>query len=142
MKKEKKIFSIRKFTMGVGSVVIGSAMFLGFEAHEAYADEIPSEQNQLYSIHNENSTEENDVTPELPEQPEQTEQTELPEQPEQTEQTEEPCDTPEQTEQTEQTEETELPETGKDTKPSMISGGIFAIFGSLAILFNLRRKEQ
>lgn len=127
MKKEKKIFSIRKFTMGVGSVVIGSAMFLGFEAHEAYADEIPSEQNQLYSIHNENSTEENDVTPE------QTEQTELPEQPEQTEQTEEPCDTPEQT---------ELPETGKDTKPSMISGGIFAIFGSLAILFNLRRKEQ
>ncbi|HCT1458071.1 TPA: YSIRK-type signal peptide-containing protein, partial [Staphylococcus aureus] len=53
MKKEKKIFSIRKFTMGVGSVVIGSAMFLGFEAHEAYADEIPSEQNQLYSIHNE-----------------------------------------------------------------------------------------
>ncbi|WP_368737180.1 hypothetical protein [Staphylococcus haemolyticus] len=24
----------------------------------------------------------------------------------------------------------------------MISGGIFAIFGSLAILFNLRRKEQ
>ncbi|WP_398572471.1 LPXTG cell wall anchor domain-containing protein, partial [Staphylococcus aureus] len=53
-----------------------------------------------------------------------------------TEQTEEPCDTPEQTEQT------ELPETGKDTKPSMISGGIFAIFGSLAILFNLRRKEQ
>ncbi len=127
MKKEKKIFSIRKFTMGVGSVVIGSAMFLGFEAHEAYADEIPSEQNQLYSIHNENSTEENDVTPEQPEQ------TELPEQPEQTEQTEEPCDTPEQT---------ELPETGKDTKPSMISGGIFAIFGSLAILFNLRRKEQ
>ncbi|HHW7539902.1 TPA: YSIRK-type signal peptide-containing protein, partial [Staphylococcus aureus] len=114
MKKEKKIFSIRKFTMGVGSVVIGSAMFLGFEAHEAYADEIPSEQNQLYSIHNENSIEENDVTPEQPEQteqteepcdtPEQTEQTELPEQPEQpeqTEQTEEPCDTPEQTEQTE-----------------------------------------
>ncbi|HHW7480508.1 TPA: LPXTG cell wall anchor domain-containing protein, partial [Staphylococcus aureus] len=49
---------------------------------------------------------------------------------------------PEQPEQTEQTEETELPETGKDTKPSMISGGIFAIFGSLAILFNLRRKEQ
>ncbi|MCH4337712.1 YSIRK-type signal peptide-containing protein, partial [Staphylococcus haemolyticus] len=102
MKKEKKIFSIRKFTMGVGSVVIGSAMFLGFEAHEAYADEIPSEQNQLYSIHNENSTEENDVTPEQPEQtelPEQTEQTELPEQPEQTEQTE----LPEQPEQTEQT---------------------------------------
>uniref|UniRef100_UPI0034D5845A collagen binding domain-containing protein n=1 Tax=Staphylococcus haemolyticus TaxID=1283 RepID=UPI0034D5845A len=64
MKKEKKIFSIRKFTMGVGSVVIGSAMFLGFEAHEAYADEIPSEQNQPYSIHNENSTEENNATPE------------------------------------------------------------------------------
>ncbi|MCH4360510.1 LPXTG cell wall anchor domain-containing protein, partial [Staphylococcus haemolyticus] len=69
-------------------------------------------------------------------------QTELPEQPEQTEQTEEPCDTPEQTELPEQPEQTELPETGKDTKPSMISGGIFAIFGSLAILFNLRRKEQ
>ncbi|WP_154391831.1 YSIRK-type signal peptide-containing protein, partial [Staphylococcus haemolyticus] len=64
MKKEKKIFSIRKFTMGVGSVVIGSAMFLGFEAHEAYADEIPSEQTEQT---------------ELPEQPEQTEQTELPE---------------------------------------------------------------
>ncbi|WP_141758115.1 LPXTG cell wall anchor domain-containing protein, partial [Staphylococcus sp. HMSC063A11] len=47
-----------------------------------------------------------------------------------------------QPEQPEQPEQSELPETGKDTKPSMISGGIFAIFGSLAILFNLRRKEQ
>ncbi|WP_248500235.1 YSIRK-type signal peptide-containing protein, partial [Staphylococcus aureus] len=110
MKKEKKIFSIRKFTMGVGSVVIGSAMFLGFEAHEAYADEIPSEQNQLYSIHNENSTEENDVTPEQPEQTELPELPEQPEQPEQTEQTEEPCDTPEQTEQTELPEQPEQTE--------------------------------
>ncbi|WP_368884145.1 LPXTG cell wall anchor domain-containing protein, partial [Staphylococcus haemolyticus] len=39
-------------------------------------------------------------------------------------------------------EQPELPETGKDTKPSMINGSIFAIFGSLAILFNLRRKKQ